>query len=289
MPSTYKITTDQGVYNVTVDDGQAPAAAAPAAATAGMMPPSTAQGDPAPSPARMVSAGGRGTSLDVRKSADFAQGLGAAIPFAGIETPSSVQGYTGRVAGEAALMAVPVAKGVKAVGEMLPSAARAGAKFQQVMGAAGDLPVDVAKPGQIALRIQELAERGASMPMVVRKFLGRITDPEKGDLTYREARDFYHNISRLSANEFLRLTPVVKREVSGLRVALNSAIGETARVAGKLPEYQGAMKEYASAAKVKATMQAVGKGAKDAAVKYALPGGAAYYGVRKLGDLLKER
>lgn len=282
MPSIYKITTDQGVYNVTVEDS-APAAAPPAAAaTAGMTPPSTAQGDPAPSPARMVSAGGRGTGLDVRKSADFAQGVGAAVPFAGIETPDSVQGYTGRVAGEAALMAIPVAKGVKAIGEAIPSAARATANFQRVMAAAHDTPIDISAPGNAALRIQELAERGASMPQAVRKFIVRVTDPEKAALTYKEARDFYSNISRLSADEFMRLTPVMKREVGQMRAALNGSLEKAAAAVDKLPEYQSAMKEYAQAARLgKLTNDAI-KGA----TRYLLPGGAAYYGFRKVSDLM---
>jgi hypothetical protein len=36
------------------------------------------------------------------------------------------------------------------------------------------------------------------MPMAVRKFLNRITDPEKAQMNYEEARDFASNISRLS-------------------------------------------------------------------------------------------
>jgi methyl-accepting chemotaxis protein len=85
------------------------------------------------------------------------------------------------------------------------------------------------------------------MPMVVRKFLGRITDPAKTDLTYEEARDFASNISRLSADEYGRLTPVVAREVASLRATLNRSIADAAAKVGKLAEYRSAMREYAQA------------------------------------------
>src|SRR5207253_11041554 len=101
--------------------------------------------------------------------------------------------------------------------------------------------------GEVALRIQQLADRGASMPQAVSKFLRRITDPEKAEMTYEEARDFASNISRLSANEFQRLSPVVAKEVAGLRVTLNRAVADAAGKAGKGQEYAQAMTEYARA------------------------------------------
>ncbi len=129
----------------------------------------------------------------------------------------------------AAEMAAPVGHAADAV----PTAAKAGAKFQEVMGAAKDLPVDTELAGQAALRVHQLSERGASMPMAVRKFLLRVTDPEKADMTYAEARDFASNLSRLSSQEYQRLTPVVGREVANLSATLNKAIGQTAAKAGK--------------------------------------------------------
>lgn len=167
----------------------------------------------------------------------------------------------------------------------IPNFARASGNFQKVASAVADRPVDVEAPGQVALRIQELADRGSSMPMVARKFLKRITDPEQGAVLYGEARDFYQNISRLSADEFNRLTPVMKREVGQLRAALHRSIIQTAESGGQGTAYQAAMKEYAQAAKLRAAGQVV----KDAAVRKALPGGiagaAAYYGYKGLRGL----
>ncbi len=170
--------------------------------------------------------------------------------------------------------------------QALPSATRAGAKFGQVMEKARNLPVDAEQPGQVALRIQELAERGGSMPKVARDFARRVTDPAKGDLTYQEARDFYSNITRLSADEFKRLTPVVRMEIGKMKTALDAALKETAGRVGMAPTYQSAMKEYAQAAKVAKALEST----KEFAVKRALPAGgvgaAGYFGYRTIGDFL---
>lgn len=226
---------------------------------------------------------GRGTRLDVSKSQDYARGVGAAVPFAGVEQPESLPGYAGRASGEAALLAVPVGKAVGAVAKALPNAARAGVKFQRVMGAAGDVPLNLARPGDSALRIMQLAERGGTMPKVVRDLLRRATDPNKGPLLFREGRDFYHNISRLSADEFKRLTPVVKREIVKLRLALNDSLTQAASTVGEGGTYSGAMKEYANAARLHEFA--------DMMKKWALPAGAggaaALYGKRKVSELLE--
>lgn len=191
---------------------------------------------------------------------------------------------TQRIGGAAetvAEMAIPVTKAAEAV----PSAARAGRAFQEVMGAAKHAAVDTNAPGEVALRIQQLADRGASMPMAVRKFLARITAPDKGEMTYEEARDFASAISRLSANEAQRLTPVVAREVANLRVTLNHAVAKAAEAAGKGPQYKAAMREYAQAMKVKDAVDAVVEGAKKG-LPYATAAGAGTWLTMKLKNLL---
>lgn len=173
----------------------------------------------------------------------------------------------------------PVAKGVKA---LIPSAERAGANFETVMQAAKNVPIDVREPGKVALRIHELASRGGSMPKSVRDILNRMTDPNKGELTYGEARDFYHNISRLSADEYKRLTPVIRREIGQLRVALNKSLEGAAQNVNRLPEYKAAMREYARSAQVRGIVDDTVQSFK----KYALPGGLAYYAYGKLSGLV---
>jgi len=133
----------------------------------------------------------------------------------------------------------------------VPTRAKAGLKFQEVMGAVGDKPVDVAQAGNVGLRVMELAERGGTMPKVVRDLLRRATDPAKANITYREMRDFYSNVSRLSADEMKRLPPVVKQQIGNLRTAMNEALARTAASGGKEGVYRAAMREYKIASQVR--------------------------------------
>ncbi len=197
--------------------------------------------------------------------------------------PTNAAQTVGGLAETAAEMAIPI---TKAAG-LLPSTAKAGAKFQEVMGAAKNIPVDVNAPGEVALRIQQLAERGSSMPMAVNKFLRHITDPEKPAMTYEVARDFASNISRLSANEYQRLTPVVAREVAALRVTLNKAVAEAAGKAGKGKEYVAAMNEYAKAMRIKGAVDSAVEGAKRT-LPYATAAGAGYWLTTKVRSMLGE-
>lgn len=149
-----------------------------------------------------------------------------------------------------ALTVAALGAAVPAAVRAWPTKAKAAGQFQQVMGKVGSDPVDVGQAGNAALRISELAERGASMPKVVRDLIKRATDPEKGEITYKEARDFYSNISRLSADEYQRLNPVVKMEVGKLRVALDRALAKTAANGGEEATYRAAMKQYALASRI---------------------------------------
>lgn len=194
-----------------------------------------------------------------------------------VETPKNLSGTVGSLlpaVGEAMIGGPPV---VKAGVEALPSAARAGAKFEQVMGAAGDIPVDVEATGKSALRIMDLAERGGTMPKAVRDLLKRVTDPEKGPMVYRESRDFASNLGKLSVDEMNRLKPIVKRQVAQMAADLNLANANAAKAAGKGAEYKSAMREYASAMRMRDTIDAALKHSKKAALGAAGLGGAAYW------------
>lgn len=180
-------------------------------------------------------------------------------------------------------MAVPVGRAVKAI----PTAARAGAKFKDVMSAAHSVSIDVNEAGKVALRIQQLAERGGTMPTAVRKFLQRVTSPDLPPMAYEEARDFASNISRLSADEAGRLTPVIGREVANLRVALSKANAEAAKAAGKGKEYIQAMSEYARAMKIRAATDSIFQSIKRVA-PYASVGGGSYYLTKKIQELLTD-
>ena len=154
------------------------------------------------------------------------------------------------------------------------------------MAAARTVPVNVEAPGQIGLRIMDVAERGGgTLPQPVRQFVNWATNPGKEPMTYEIARDFASGISRLSANEMGRLSPAVAREVAGLRVALNKSVAEAAGKAGKGAEYSKAMTEYAKAMHMRKLIDEAVTGAKRA-IPVAGAGAGAYWLTQKIASLL---
>jgi hypothetical protein len=150
----------------------------------------------------------------------------------------------------------PTAEGAA---ELLPSRSFASGLFKDVMENAHDVPVNLSRSGDAILRAKEISDAGTSMPQSIGKLLRRVTDPDKPPITYKEARDFYTNISSLSANESTRLSPVMKRQIGMIASALKDDIGEAAGQAGKASEYYSAMKNYAQAAKLKRAAETMGK------------------------------
>lgn len=140
----------------------------------------------------------------------------------------------------------------------IPSTERAIGNFQQVMYAAKNNPVQVTDELSSALsRYQQLVDNGGGRSMAVSKLINRVTDPSRGPLNYQDARDFASNISRLSADEFNRLTPVMKQQIGAIRVALNNTVGNTAEAAGQGTAYKSAMSEFARGSKLNETKRAI--------------------------------
>lgn len=190
--------------------------------------------------------------------------------------PDTFAGKVGGVIPDAAAMALPVGRAVKAGVNALPSASRAGANFEKVMGAAKDIVVDVGAAGDRALRVYDLSQKGAYLPKPVANFLQWVTSPKKAPLTYKDSRDFASAMSRLSAAERSSMTPVVKREVAQMAADLNLANANAAKAAGKGVEYKAAMREYANAMRMRDAIDATLKHGKRAALGAAGLGGAAY-------------
>jgi hypothetical protein len=166
--------------------------------------------------------------------------------------------------------------------DLIPSAAHAGENFNAVKEAVGSHPIDMTDAlSNSTMAVQKLADTGGSMPMVVRKFLTRITNPDAPPLTYDDARLFYSNASRLSADEQQRLTPVVRRAVGQFVSDLGDSIAGVAERGGKLQQFQDAMQEYRNAMR----LRDVGENVKNAAIegaKRAIPAAGVYYGIKKL-------
>lgn len=150
---------------------------------------------------------------------------------------------------------------------------RAAQNFQQVASVANKVAVPITNDLSKALGdYQSLVDAGGSRSLSVSKLLGRLTDPDKGPLTYEEARKFYSNISRLSADEMGRLTAVMKRQVGTIRAALGDAVQQAAENAGQGQAYSDAMTEYAKAKNLQDFGSTLKSGLVNA-VKYGVPSG----------------
>lgn len=196
-----------------------------------------------------------------------------------------IKGTIGTALGlsEAATIPSLVAAGpvAKIASDSIPSAKYAGKILESVMGDAAHAPVTPSAISDPLLRLNELGQRGSTVPKAARQLLTRLTDPEAGPLAYRESRDFASNISRLSSNEAQKVTPVVKKALGDLRTALHSDIGAAADTVGRGQDYSDAIREYANASRISdAGKKAIGWGAKGLGV------GAAYEGYQKLKRLL---
>ena len=219
-------------------------------------------------PTRMAQGAAEMPTLPWQATKDIVGGAlqTAQLPAAFVAPPAA------RAAPEAAqATGAALYKNLPFVGKAFASKARAATNFQQVMGAAEKEVVPVTNELSDALsRYQQLADRGGSRSIAVTKLMNRLTTPESAPLTYKEARDFYNNISRLSADEFNRLTPVMKQQVGAVRVALNNAIQGTAETVGKGEQYANAMQEFAQGARNTRKVAALGKVAKKLAFAGAL-------------------
>jgi len=181
------------------------------------------------------------------------------------ETPEHpIRGPLKAVGGALEAMTIPAAfVGPEVVGEkipgMIPSVERAGQAAERVLAVTKGKPVSVSGAGNVALEIDKMAQSGGSMPKVIRDFLRRTTDPEKGPLTYEEARAFYQNATRLSVDEMNRLTPNAKRLVGKFTHELGQSISQTTAESGALKDYQSFMREYHSAMKMRRQIDALKK------------------------------
>lgn len=217
--------------------------------------------------------------------------LASSVPLVGPWAASiGEQAGTGDVGGATAqaapaALAAATPKILGEIGEAMPSAKleRAGVAFQKAKAAAGPAQIDVTNPGNVALNIQRLSESGGAMPKVIRDFVKRSTDPNKPPLTYSEARDFYSNATRLSADEQMRLTPTMKRQVGEFTRALGKSIQDTAAQSGVGKEHASAMRGYAGAKRLENQIEGVKGMAWDAAKK-AIPAAGAAYAAKKIID-----
>ena len=175
-----------------------------------------------------------------------------------------------------------------AISKALPSFERAGEALNAAEQAAGKMPVKVTDElSQAASDLFQQKDFASQVPRVAQKLYARLTDPDLPELNYADARKFYSNISRLSADEMNKMNPVTKRLMGALRVALNDAIQQTADAANVGEQYQQGMAGYRSAAKFAERKELAASLAKKAAGAVAL-GTVAGAAAKKYGPELSE-
>jgi hypothetical protein len=213
-----------------------------------------------------------------RASEAVGHGLATALPVLGPMAAHAGDNYGAGnfgagTADTLSLAAQPLGPGVAARGwSAIPRTARAASTLEDVAQVAAHVPIDITDVGDAALRTRDLASSGGSMPKVVSYFIKRATDPNRGPITFSEARDFYSNATRLSADEFNRLTPVMKRSVAEFTKSLGSALEDAAEQVGKGDLYRQGMDEYANAMK----WQRRGEAVQDFTLEKLLPGAGVY-------------
>jgi hypothetical protein len=190
-------------------------------------------------------------------------------------TPQGAATGTAVGAGSAGLFrALPMLKN-------LPANLRgsAGELFNTAKAAAGSNPVATEAAGQTALGALNKQAVGRTIPRTLSRFAQRVTNPDAGDLTYDEARDFYSAMSEMSANEKAAYTPSVKRLLSQTKNALGDAIQQTADNAGVGKEYAEGMSKYAMGSRLQETWDTVWAATKKDVIPWILRGvgaGAGY-------------
>lgn len=213
----------------------------------------------------------------------LARGAAAlAAPNIADEGPTSVEWkQAGEAAGTniAATLAAPLLEGganvfSAAKARMLPTKAGAGAKFERVMSAARDVPIDLSATEPIIQRAQELAQRGSSAaPKVLRDFIKNrksgnfMSQPVAAEpMSYEVGRDFASNAGRVSADEASRMADSMRAQVSKFAKAMKDANREAASSVGMEDLYDQAMKEYRQAKTIEEAGAVIKKFATKAAI-----------------------
>ncbi len=168
-------------------------------------------------------------------------------------------------------------------GKVFGDAEKAGNLFDKVAAAAKDVDVPVTDEmyGAIA-DAKKLADAGAKgLPRVITKFFNRVSNVDE-PLTWDEARRFYSNVSRLSANEYQTMAPQMSRAVAKFGSAFADALEGVAEEAGVADDYSQAMQLYSKAKswqKLGSNVWNVLKSKAGDVAAGAVGGGAATYGI----------
>lgn len=165
--------------------------------------------------------------------------------------------------------------------ELLPSAKASGQVLSDVRRVAGNVPLNLKNTEPVLQRLEELVDTGGTKPKVINDLIKRVSDANGQPITFGEARDFYENLSKLSANEKMALNGSMKRQIGLLTHAFNADITTAADQIGQGARYAAAMKDYARAKQMLRVAGQMG----DLTKKYApwIVGPVLGYGIAKEG------
>jgi hypothetical protein len=167
--------------------------------------------------------------------------------------PANTYQKIGKYVEQAAEALLPIGLGIKA----MPTEAKAGKLFDEVMQAAKGQPVNLTRSSAPLDRIAQLTDAGGPTLSAPNKLLLRKNTINP--IPYEEARDFYSNISSLSAADKQIANRPMLRELKNLREAFKQDIGDTAEAVGKRQQYEDAMRIYRKANQIKSGAKAAAK------------------------------
>lgn len=206
---------------------------------------------------------------------------GKVTPEAALENaPAAIGGASGAVVGGKLLdSALSGAPGLRQT--LLPTTEEAGKLFQPIEAAAKNVPVKTDVARAIAEEAKQYADKGATLPKVLKNFLSRTeatpasfpypADPAPPVL-YPESRLFAQNAGRLSAAEQMAANPNMQRLVGKFANALKETNRAGAEEVGMGAQYDQAMKTYAGAANRAKLLANLQKVAENAVVKGVVEG-----------------
>jgi hypothetical protein len=234
---------------------------------------------------------GAGPSWFAQKWDEIKAGLAGAQEGGGLPKQPTALGnaaqFAGMVGTEAGQLGIGpgLAEGASAIQNAIPSAEKAGQTFQELKGAIGNHTVAVTdRMADTLSEIKSAVDTGSTLPSVINKFVTRIADTDEGPLTYKEARQFYSNVSDLSASEKMASKGKDLRLINMFKYALGDSISQTADSAGRLQDYQQAMSQYSSAKKIENAVETAKEIATKAGIT-AATGAAGYAGYRAIRDI----
>ncbi len=144
---------------------------------------------------------------------------------------------------------VGVGESIGMLGDLIPSAARAGETLNSIQQQVGHHPVEMTRSMPLLERAQQLSERGHGTITPLDSLYKRVNTVNP--LDYAEARDRYSALTDLTGNDRLNATKTLQAGAKKFNRAFREDIGDVAASAGRGEDYNRALREYAQASRLR--------------------------------------